>query len=80
MKHWDKEDKKTAQYMRDDDVEHGIILSAGSMTDCKILSVAKKKDGGFNFMEECNNCFSLDYTKKEALELIEELKNWIEDN
>ena len=55
MKHWEKEDKKKAQYLRDDDVQHGIILLGDSndYSTRRILSIAKRKDGDFNFMEEC---------------------------
>lgn len=81
MKHWTETDITETQYYRDEEATHGIILNSKEERSARrILSVAKRVNGTFNFMEECDNCFYSDYTKKEALELIEELKQWIIKN
>ena len=53
-----------------------ITLKGG---DRGILSV-EKEDGKFKFSEQCDYHFSETYTKEEALELVEELKEWINEN
>lgn len=42
----------------------------------RILSVTKT-DEGMEFMEECDGWFSHTYTKEEVIELLDELKDWI---
>lgn len=44
----------------------------------RIISVAKTEEG-IQFMEECDGVYSHTYSKKDALRLIQELKNYIED-
>jgi hypothetical protein len=51
----------------------GLILKGGGR---RILSVAKTEEG-VEFMEMCDHWFSEVYTKEEALQVIEELKEWI---
>ena len=53
--------------------EKGILLKGG---DERILSVVKTEKG-IQFMEECDGWFSETYSKEDALELINELKNWV---
>jgi hypothetical protein len=68
MKHW-IEQKVNRGYGND----YGIVLKHG---DERIIS-AQKTDKGIILTEECDFNFGVDLTKKEALELVEELKNWI---
>ncbi len=67
MKHW-IEGKSENGYG-----EKGILIKGG---DEHILSVVKNEEG-IRFMEECDGYFSETYTKEEALELINELREWI---
>ena len=46
--------------------------------DQRILSI-EKTFKGFYFQEECDGYFGEEYTKEEALGLIEELKKWINE-
>lgn len=57
--------------------EEGLLLKGEKdFDDGRILSV--RKDGNyFIFSEECDACFSVTYIKEEALQAIEELKQWI---
>jgi len=71
MKHW-KEGRPIRQ--NTEQGREGLILKGA---DERILSVAKT-DEGFTFLEECDAYFEHEYTKDEALELIDELRNWIE--
>lgn len=70
MEYWNK------QRVENGYGEMGIVLKGGNG---RILS-ALKTDKGICFMEECDGCFSQTFTKDQALALIEELKQWIENN
>ena len=67
MKHWVE---RKAEYGYG---EKSIVIREGNE---RILSVSKDEKG-ITFMEECDAWFSHIYTNEEALELIEELKDWI---
>lgn len=64
------------KYWYDKMVGHGVKLNGGSG---RILIVWKKEDG-FKFEENNNSHFSETYTKEQALEVLDELKWWIENN
>jgi hypothetical protein len=51
---------------------YGIILD-------QIFSVEKVEDNKFRLREECDAWYSKDLTKAELLLMIEELKNWVEE-
>lgn len=51
----------------------GILIIGGEL---RLLSVVKTKEG-IQFMEECDGYFSETYTKEDALKLIDELQEWI---
>lgn len=55
--------------------DKGIIMKRGSG---QLVSVVKNEEG-IQFMEECDGHFSADYSREEALELINELKEWVEN-
>ncbi|MFO0447617.1 MAG: hypothetical protein ACK52I_02815 [Pseudomonadota bacterium] len=56
--------------------EKGIILKGG---DERILSVCKTREG-IQFMEECDGIFNHTFTKEEALDMLDELRKWIDLN
>lgn len=53
--------------------EKGIVLKGG---DERVLS-ATVSGGIVRFMEECDGEFSAHYTKEEALQVLDELRDWI---
>ena len=53
--------------------EKGILMKGD---DQKILSVVKNGDD-IRFMEECDGYYCEIYSKEEALELVDELREWI---
>lgn len=54
--------------------EHdGLILLQGS-----ILSITKMPTGEIKFREECDSCFSHNYSKEDAIKLLHEAIEWIE--
>ncbi len=63
MKYWKKYGSGTTVNLKGGD---GSILDVTKITN------------GIRFTECCDEHFYADYTKQEALELIEELKQWIE--
>ena len=52
-----------------------IVLKCGD----RVLSVTHEKDGNIMFMEECDGYFSVNYTKEESIELINELLEYIKN-
>jgi hypothetical protein len=68
MKHWTKGREPVGEGNK------GIILKQNH----QVVSVYKI-DGKISITEECDGWYEAEYTKEEALELIEELKQWIED-
>ncbi len=54
----------------------GILLKGD---DARVLSV-EKQGKIFRFMEECDGYFFEDFTKEEALEVVDELRKWIIKN
>ena len=53
--------------------ENGLILKG----DSDHIVSFRKINEGFEIREECDGNFSEIFTKKEVLELVEELKEWI---
>lgn len=80
MKHWN-EFNSVIKYLGKDassDLHKtkNIVLNKG---ENRILSVTKSEDG-IQFMEECDRYYRHTYTKAEALELINELLDWVESS
>ncbi len=67
MKHW-KEERTWSSHITDD----AIVLKRCE----RVISVSKDGDC-INFAEECDGAFGETYTKDEAIELVEELIEWI---
>ena len=66
MKHWINGKSENGYGLK------GVLLKSGE----RILSVVKT-DNGIRFMEECDGHYERTYTTEEALELLDELKEWI---
>ena len=58
----------------DKDQGHERLTLIGG--DFRIFSVIKFKDT-FVFIEECDQWFSEEYSKEDALKVVDELKEWI---
>lgn len=58
------------------DYEDCILLKGGNK---RVLSITHNKNNNIMFMEECDGYFFENYKKEEALELLEELKNYIKN-
>ena len=69
MKHWEK------PYWAMDEIR--LLDNQGESAG--VLTVEKTSEG-FRFAEDCDQYFDIECTKEEALELIEELKEWINEN
>lgn len=57
--------------------EEAIILKSDDDCGDRVLSVTCEENGNIMFMEECDGCFSISYTKEEALEVVNELLKYI---
>lgn len=73
MIHWEEGTSKDMPQVK----EPTILLTVEEPYWGNILSV-QKTEKGFMFMEECDCVHYKEYTKQQALELVEELKQWIE--
>ena len=69
MKHW-----KPYPETSDTPIGNKIILSQND----RVVCIGRTKDDRFIISEECDACFGAEYDKAEMLELIDELRQWVE--
>jgi hypothetical protein len=74
MKYWKKGNNSNGYG------EEAIILKCDDDYEDRVLSVTHKKDGKVMFMEECDGHFSVSFTKQEAVEMVNELLNFIKNS
>jgi hypothetical protein len=54
-----------------------IVLKGQPQSD-RIVTVGMDEDGDFFIEEACDGWFGASYTKEEMLDLVDELKTWVE--
>jgi Fe-S cluster biogenesis protein NfuA len=74
MKYWKKGNNSNGYG------EEAIILKCDDDYGDRVLSVTQEEDGKVMFMEECDGCFSVSFTKQEAVEMVNELLNFIKNS